>query len=878
MKSLRAGLHRIAALFTKPRADRDLDAEMQAHLAMHIEDNLNRGMTPQQARREAVLKLGGLEQTKETIRDRRSLPMLEIFLKDLRFAARMVRKNPGFAAIVILTIALGVGANTAIFSIVNAVLLRPLNYPQPQDIMRVYTFNAERGEMGATFPDFLDWRARNHSFADLAATWPNDANLYDRGQPEKIRTAIATANLFTVLGVHPVHGRLFRPSDDRVGYDHVVLLSYALWQRRYGGDPSIVGKPITIDNSVYFVSGILPRGFQYPEKTELWMPMGVGEEGLIVFHDHRRIHAMDVVGRLQPGVAPDRAAADMTVVMDQLAKEFPDTNTGWHVRLTSLEEDTVGASRKGLLLLMGAAGFVVLTACANIVSLLLARGTVRAKEYGVRLALGGSPARLTQQLVTESVLLGMLGGLAGAGIAWASHTAILAMLPQDLPRLEEVHMDAWTFAFAFCLSLVTGVACGLLPALRGANVNLQGSLKAAGWQGSAARNPRFQKVLIVGEVACAFILVTGAALLAQSFLSLLRVNPGYSVDNVATATIGFPDSYATEKTRILFAKNVIANLKNSPGVRSAAGTSLLPLINFKRQVQPVQPAGEAFDPNRGHQTNVTTVTPDFLQTMRIPLIAGRFFDERDAGLTSGPVVISETTARNLWPGQNPLGKHLQFAWYDPQDREVVGIVGDVKQSSLASPSLPELYLPFFGVGYSYLTFLVRTDGNPRAFGKTLADQIHKVDPTMAVYDVGTLSQSLSESLSPNRFYLRLIGAFGLTALVLAAIGIYGLISFAVAQRTREMGVRLSLGATPIELLRMILGQGLRLAVAGVALGLAGSLALTRLLSGLLYGVTPTNPVALFLSAAMLLLCALIACGVPARRAMRVDPMVALRYE
>jgi putative ABC transport system permease protein len=439
-------------------------------------------------------------------------------------------------------------------------------------------------------------------------------------------------------------------------------------------------------------------------------------------------------------------------------------------------------------------------------------------------------------------------------------------------------MDIWTFVFTFFLSLINGVACGLLPALRGASVNLQSSLKAASWQGSAARNPRFQKLLIVGEVACAFVLVTGAALLAQSFLNLLRVHPGYSTDHVATATIGFPDSYPTEKERILFAKNVLANLRNSPGVRSAASTSLLPLINFKRQVASVLSAGEAFDQNRGHQTNVTVVTPDFFETMRIVLIDGRLFDERDAGLRSGHVVISETTARNLWPGQNPLGKRLQFDWYDRQDREVIGVVGDVKQSSLALPSLPELYLPFFGVGYSYLTFLVRTDDDPRAFGKTLADQIHKVDPTMAVYDVGTLSQSLSESLSPNRFYLRLIGTFGLTALVLAAIGIYGLISFAVAQRTREMGVRLSLGATSSELLRMILGQGLRLAIAGVVLGLAGSLALTRLLSGLLYGVTATNPLALLLSAALLLLCALLACSFPARRAMRVDPIVTLRYE
>jgi predicted permease len=877
MNRLRSLLLRLVSLFRKRRADRDFDAEMEAHLGLHIADNLRAGMTPEQARREALLKLGGLEQTKELVRQRRTLPAVEIFLQDLRFAARLLHKNPGFASVVILTIALGVGANTAIFSIVNAVLLRPLNYPQPQTLVRVYTYNAERADMGATFPDFLDWRLRNHSFSDLAATWPNDANLFDRHGPEKIRTAIATANLFTVLGIQPLYGRLFRPSDDRLGYQHVVLLSFALWQRRFAGDPSIVGKPVTIDNSIYFVAGVLPSGFEYPEKTELWLPMGVGEEGLIAFHDHRRIHAMDVLGRLQPGVAQSRAAVDMSVVMDQLAKEYPDTNSGWHTRLVSLEEDTVGASRRGLLLLMGAAGFVLLTACANIVSLLLARGAVRAKEYGVRLALGGSPGRLTQQLVTESVLLGMLGGLAGVALAWAGHTVILFMLPPDLPRIGDIRMDAWTFAFAFCLSLITGIACGLLPALRGGKANLQIALRASG-RTSSARNPLFQKLLIVAEIACAFVLVTGAALLTQSFVHLLRVHPGYSVDHISAGTIGFPDSYASEKDRILFAKHVIGNLQNTAGVSSAAGTSLLPLVNFKRQVQPVQPAGEAFDPRRGHETNVTIVTPEFFQTMRIPLISGRLLEERDSGLQSGPVVISETAAHNLWPGQNPLGRHLQFAWYDPQDREVIGVVGDVKQSSLAAPSIPELYLPFYGVGYSYLTFLVRTEGDPRAFGKTLADKIHEVDPTMAVYDVGTLAQSVSESVRPNRFYLRLIGTFGLTALVLAAIGIYGLVSFGVAQRTREMGIRLSLGALPAGLLKMILGQGLRLALSGMALGFAGSLALTRLLSGLLFEVTPSNPVALLLSALLLLACALLACWVPARRAMRVDPIMALRHE
>jgi putative ABC transport system permease protein len=511
--------------------------------------------------------------------------------------------------------------------------------------------------------------------------------------------------------------------------------------------------------------------------------------------------------------------------------------------------------------------------------LVLARGTARIKEFAIRGALGGSRARLIRQILTENVLLSLAGGIVGVILSYACFTMILGVIPHDLPRLDEVRLDARAFAFAFGLSLLSGIIFGWVPALQAGKVNLQTALKSGGRDSTGDSHPRARKLLIVGEVACAFILLAGASLLMRSFVRLLQVHPGFNSQHVTTATIGFPDSYPSEKEQIPFGKQVIANLKSSPGIQDVAATSLLPLVNFKRAYVEVQIADELVDPGHLHEANTTTVTPDFFRVMQIPLVSGRVFLESDAGSQLGAIVISETAARSFWPGQNPIGRHLKFFWSrGAQDREVVGVVGDVKQSSLASASQPEMYLPFYGVGYTYLTFVARTDGSPELFGRTLVEQVQKVDRMMAVYDVRSVEQLMSESLSPSRSYLWLIGGFGLTALALSAIGIFGVISFSVAQRTSEFGIRLALGALPGQLLRMILGEGLRLTLAGIALGVAGSIVLTRLISSLLFGVTPTDPITFIFVCMVLVLCALAASFVPARRATALDPTVALRSE
>jgi len=878
MRVLRSFFVRFVAVFAKQRRDRDLSDEIESHLQFHIDDNLRRGMSPVEARRRAVLTLGGVEQTKEIYRERRGLPMIETLLQDLRFGARMLRKSPGFTAVAVLTLALGIGANTAIFSIVNSILLRPLQYPDSGRLIRVYIYTPVEKGLDTTFAGFLDWRSRNRSFETLAAAWQNDSNLYDTIGPEKIRSACATADLFPMMGVRPVIGRLFRSTDDRVGYEHIVLLGYGIWQRRYGGDPAILGKQIQIDSTPYQVAGVLPRGFHYPGKTDVWMPMGVGEEFLIGFQGRRRIRAMEVIGRLKPEITLAHAEADMAVVTDQLAKEYPATDKDLHADLIPLEEDTVGASRQGLWILMGAAGFVMLIGCANLANLLLSRGAGRLKEFAIRGALGGSRIRLARQLVTESVLLAIAGGLAGIALAYLTQASILAIIPRDLPRLDEIHLDGHVLGFAFVLSLLTGVGFGLAPAWQAAKSDLQSGLKPGGRDSGGDSNPRLRKVLIAGEIACAFILLLGASLMMQSLLRLLQVRPGYNPQNLMTATIGFPDSYQTSSQKIRFAKQVIEDLRGIPGVRDVAGTSLLPLLSFKRQGGPVQINGEPPDLNHGRESGFSIVTPGFFSAMQIPLIAGRSFTEAEGGLTSGPLVISESAARNWWPGQNPLGKHLHFLWDDSQDREVIGVVGDVKQDSLALPSRPEIYVPFYGLPFPYITFVMRTEQNPESFGKTLVDTVHTVDSTMAVYDVQSLNHLISDSLNPNRFYLRLLGAFGFIAVALAATGVYGLISFGVGQRTREFGIRLALGALPREILRMILSQGLRLVFAGLIVGLLGSVALSRLIAGFLFGVQPTDPFTLVGSAAIIVFCALAACYIPARRATRVDPMVALRHE
>ena len=803
---------------------------------------------------------------------------MQTLLQDLRYAVRVLSKSPAFTIVAILTLALGIGANTSMFSIVNSVLLRPLAYPGSDRLVRLYTYDAHRDAEDMTFGELVDLQARSRSFDALASTWQNDANLLDRNGPEKIRSAFATSNLFPILGIRATLGRLFRSADDRIGFEPVALLSYGFWQRRYGGDPSIIGTSIAVDDAAYTVIGVLPRGFRYPGATDVWLPMGAGEKYLIAFHDNRRIRAMETLARLQPGISLQKAGADVSRVMDQLAHEYPDTDQGWQARLRLLQDDTVGNSRRGLLILMGAAGLVLLVACANLAGLLLARSAGRAKEFAIRGALGGSRWRLVRQMLSESLLLGALGGVAGALLASASESAILAIAPHDLPRLDEIRLDWRVFAFAFAVSLITSVAFGLAPAISATKINLQKTLKSGGRPSDGGGNPRLRQLLIVGEISIALILLVGSALLAQSFLRLLQVRPGYNPQNVISATVGFPDSYPGAKEQVPFAKRVIANLKSVPGVTDVAGTSLLPLVNFKRQNEAVVLDGALADRTRERNMNITVATPDFFSAMQIPLVAGRIFSEADASSRSSVAVISETAARSFWPGQNPLGKHLRFNWTAKQDREVIGVVGDVKQNSLAAASEPEMYLPFYDLGYSYLTFVARTQQNPAAFAKILADEIHKVDSTIAVYDVQTLDQLISSSIDPNRFYLQLIGGFGLAALALAAIGIYGLISFSVAQRTHEMGIRLALGALPRQLARMIVGQGLWLAIIGLTLGLLASLILGRVFSTLLFGVRATDPVTLVIVSLVLTGVALLACYVPARRAMRVDPIIALRHE
>jgi putative ABC transport system permease protein len=871
-------LRRFRMLLGREKFDRELDEEMRLHRELKEQELKDAGVAAKEAGYRARREIGNTLRLREESRAAWGWGWPEDALQDVRYGLRMLRKSPGFAAVAVMTLALGIGANTSIFSIINSVLLRPLAFPDSQQLVRVTTSNGSRMDAGTTLLDFFDWRTRNRGFQGLAASWQNNANLLDNNGPEKVRDAIVTADLFSVMGVQPILGQLFRPADDRLGYEHIVLLSYGFWQRRYGGDPAIIGKQIAVDSTSFTIAGVLPRGFHFPGVTDLWLPMGVGEEALIGFHDNRRIRAMDVVGRLKAGMTIDRARADMNIVTAQLAKEYPATNGGWSVQLVPLEEDMVGASRKGLFILMGAAGFVLLIACANLASLLLARGAVRAKEFSIRGALGGSRTRLVRQVVTESMVLGLLGGLAGVFLAYASQAAILAWIPPDLPRLDEIHLDGRALAFTLALSVWTSIAFGLVPALQATKVNLQAALKAGGRQAGGDQSPPFRKALIIGEIAGALVLTVGAALLMESFLRLLRVRPGYNPQNVITGTVGFPDSYPTPKEQIRFAKQVIARLKGVPGVRDVAGTSLLPLINFKRGTGPVQIVGEAAGGSHEQYAQWTMVTPEFFQTMQVPLLSGRTFTEAEDAPTSGPIVINLTAARLFWPDQNPIGKHLKFLILEAQDRQVIGVVGDVKQNGLAVPCQPEIYVPFYAVGRPYVTFILRTERDPGSFARTLADEVHKVDSTFPVYDVQTLEQLASESLNPNRFYLRLLGAFGLTALMLAAVGIYGLVSFSVAQRTQELGIRMTLGALPSGILRMIMGQALWLTIVGLAFGILGAAILTRFISSLLFGVTPTDPVTLALASALIVVCAMAASYIPARRAMRLEPTVALRDE
>jgi putative ABC transport system permease protein len=869
----------------------DIDEELRSHVEMETHANIERGMTPDEARLAALRSFGDLGRARELVYEVRGGGMLETLWQDLRYGARMFLKQPGFTLIAVLTLALGIGANTAIFSVVNAVLLRPLPYAEPERLAQVYEANAQQGydRFAFSLANFVDHRDQQTGFEQMAAYFRRDANLTGAGEPERVQVAVVSASFFPLLRVQPLLGRGFLTEEETPGKHRVAVLSYGLWQRRFGADPRILNQPVTLSGNVYTVVGVLPANFQFPDpfgnnplseaapKVDLLTPLAYDPKDL----GDRGSHFLSVLARLRPGVELAQARTELRAIAGRLEEQYPDRNKGWTVNVFALQDEVVRTVRPALLLLLAAVAFVLLIACANVSNLLLARAAARQKEMAVRLALGAPRARLLRQLLTESLLLALAGGAAGLALAYWATRAFISFSPASVPRTDEIRLDGTALLFTFGITLLTGVAFGLLPALQASKPDVHPTLKEGGRQGgNRAGRPRTRRLLVVAEVALSLLLLIGGGLMIRTFISFQRVNPGFRTDNLLTMKLALPSTkYREPQQQAAFYQQVIERVRALPGVQGVGAVSDLPLAEggvytFRIEGRPSASAQD--DPVAVWRA----ISPDYFRTMGMRLRRGREFTEHDQPGAVEVIVINETMAASFWPGEDPIGKRIQI--YDDREpmpwREIVGVVNDTKQTGLDAPTRPEIYVPFSQRPRAAMTLIAHTAAGPEQLADAMRAAVRAVDPEQPVYRVSTMEQFFSAEVAAPRATMFLMGALAVAALILAAVGIYGVMAYAVTQQTHEIGIRMALGATQRDALRLVIGQGMTLALIGEVIGFAGAFALTRLMTSLLFGVSATDPATFTVIALLLTGVALLACYIPARRATKVDPLVALRYE
>jgi putative ABC transport system permease protein len=814
---------------------------------------------------------------------------METLLQDIRYGIRMLAKNPGFTAIAVLTLALGIGANTAIFSVVNAELLRPLPFREPSQLVRVASANARVHTVSGSvsYPDFADWRSQNHVFQNMAAYVDSSFALTGIEQPAHLAAATVSASMFDLLGVSLELGRGFSPEDDEP-HHHVVILSHRLWKERFGGDPQIIGRVITLDNSAYTVVGVMPASFQYllqRETPALWSsfsPLRESTTDSPSMSDQRDAHFLRAIARMKPGVTLAEAQANMDVIAASLAKQYPDTNKYFGVHVVSEQEELTQSIRPALFVMMVAVGLVLLIACVNVANLLLARATSRTREIAIRSALGAGRQRVVRQLLTESFLLALMAGALGLLLALWGSAALVRFSPANLPRIAEIQMDGWVLAFTMGLSLATGMLFGLAPALQVSHANIVDALKEGALSSTAGRGRHaLRSSLVIVQMAMALVLLVASGLLIRSLLHLQNVNPGFDPHNVMTSNVDLPDAKYTDAKKAQYFKDLMPQLNALPGVQSAAGIYPLPMggdeIRTSFQVDG-HPVAKSEEPH----TSLRDITPDYFATMRIPILQGRDFRAQDEIASTPVVIINEALAHQAFPGENPIGKHIMpevgQGASEPVMREVVGVVGNVKFRDLSDEWGPESYVPSAQISFGSLTLVVRTSQNADSLAKPIAETVRSLDKDLPAYAPKTVEEYLNGTIAQPRFNTYLLGIFAAWAMLLTAVGLYGLIAYSVAQRTHELGIRMALGGRPRDMLRLIVGQGLRLAIFGVGIGLAAAFVLTHFLSSMLFGVSTADPISYLAVVTLLLVVVIVACYVPARRAMRVDPMVALRYE
>jgi putative ABC transport system permease protein len=883
---IKAFASRTRAWLSRRQIDQEFEHELDAHLDMLADENLRRGMSPEEARRAARIRLGGQTQLKETNRELHGLPALETFFQDTRYAFRMLRKNPGFAAVVVLTLALGIGANTAIFSVVYAVLLKPLPYPEPEQLFNVFQAQPQEGVAvdGWSYANFVGLRDQNSVFSEMAGNQHHQLTLSGRGEPSVVNTSVVTPELFSLFGEKALAGRIFFADDGKPGAPPVVILNENLWRSSFAADPNIIGSSIHLDKRTFTVVGVMPATFRFPlltESEQVWIPL-VQDPLFGPWMDRRAGHWLQVTGRLKPGVSRKQAQAELDAMSARLAKEFPAENSGWTIHMTPLQQDIAGDARSPLLVLLGAVGLVLLIACANIANLLLTRATSRAREMAVRATLGAGRARIVRQLLSETAVLGLLGGVAGIALAYWGVQALSSLLPASLPRVNAIRVDNFVLGFALVLSAIASCVFGLAPALLAANSNLQSSLREGGGRSGESRNRRrARSFLAAGEIALAMVLLVAAGLLLRSFSKLTSVNPGFDVQHIVKADISLPQfEYSAPQQWIAFSDEFLTHLQSQPGLRDSAVAVPRPIadgcVNLAFEIvgRPPSSAGAS------RTANYVSVSPDYLHVMGIPLLSGRFFDRRDILSSPRVTVISKTMARLYFSNQDPLGKRLFFGF--PPDggvlREIVGIVGDVRDEELGQDPRPMMYVPYDQAPFWGANVVVRSALSTSSVAAAIRQEVRRMDKDLPVTDVAKMPDLINASVAQPRFRTFLLGSFAAMALVLAATGIFGVISYSVSRRTNEIGIRVALGASRNTILRMVLRETLLLAFAGLALGIPCALAASHLLGHMLFNVSANDPATLAAVAFVLAAVAALAGYMPARRAMRVDPMVALRYE
>jgi putative ABC transport system permease protein len=808
---------------------------------------------------------------------------------DLRLGLRILLRNPGFSATAVLLLALGIGANTAIFSVVNAVLLRPLPYQDPSRIMQIWHVPPAKSFPGMTLfsvspANYLDWQSQNHSFEEMAAYGGARFNVGGKERPESIQAATVAPNFFSILRVQPLLGRGFTPDDDRPGQGHVVVLGNALWRDRYGADPGVVGRNIVLDGETYNVIGVMPRTFKFPTWAQLWTPLAWTDEKRAVRGNHNYL----VIGRLKPGIDIRAAQAELSAIATRLEQLYPEDDKGWGAKILTLREQTVSDVRSALLVLLGAVGFVLLIACANVANLVLGKILARKKEIAIRSALGATRFAILRHVLAETVLLSLGGGALGLFLASFGTTLIVKFLADRLPRFAEITLDGSVLAFTAFLALFSGILAGILPALRFTKAEVNEALKQGQSRGSSNSGGKTRGFLVVSEVALSLVLLVGAGLMVRTLYQLSNVRPGFDPNGQLTMTVSIPSNkFTTPAAYISFFERVLQQVRATPGVDSAAVVDDLPMGGGGSH-QPVSIEGQPVVPMADQpEVDVRLISPGYLRTMRVPLLSGRDLTDSDAAGRTPTVLISESMAKRFWPDQNPLGKHLTMTFYPGVAREIVGVVGDVKLDSLneTRPTetiywpLDQIFAPPTEAWRSFpMSLTVRTSINRMIAVSALTAAVHQVDPETPVTEVLTMNELISNSLSPQRSNMLLLAAFAGLALVLTAVGIYSVLSYAVRRRVREIGIRMALGASHSDVLRMVLADGMKPILLGVGIGFGVALALGRVVSSLIYGVRPTDPLTFATVASLLIAVGVLATIVPAYRATQVEPVRTLRDE